>query len=198
MRAIFLAACSSVDELVQTLDPTDWVRPGLPGWTVRDLAGHTGRAMATVVTYTARPADTLDVSSAADYYVRLADVDHEQVADRGRQAGHDLGEDAAAAFRGLTTRVRAALVEHPRDDEVIETLAGGTRIGDYLPTRTLELVVHGQDLAAATGREISFPAEVEAETLQLLALLAVARGRSGPLLRSLTGRGGLPAGFSVL
>ena len=62
------------------------------------------------------------------------------------------------------------------------TIAGGMRLGDYLPTRTFELVVHTADLATALDVPPDVPATAAAQALHVVAELAVAdglrRGRS--------------------
>jgi hypothetical protein len=80
----------------------------------------------------------------------------------------------------------------------VTTIAGGMRLADYLPTRTLELAVHTADLAMVLGVPLDVPATAAAQALAIVADLAVTDGRAGPLLLAATGRPGLPAGFSVL
>jgi len=82
--------------------------------------------------------------------------------------------------------------------ELMTTIAGGMRLGDYLPTRTFELAVHTADLATALGVSPDVPATAAAQALAIIADLAVTDGLAGPLLLAATGRPGLPAGFSVL
>ncbi len=72
------------------------------------------------------------------------------------------------------------------------------RLIDYLPTRTFELTVHTCDLAAALGQVVEVPEAAAAESLNLLGELAIRAGRAAPLLLAATGRGSLPAGFTVL
>jgi hypothetical protein len=91
-----------------------------------------------------------------------------------------------------------ALVDTQDGSELVTTIAGGMRLGEYLPTRTFELVVHTADLAAALDLPLDVPAAAATEALQIVVDLAVADGRAGPLLLAATGRTGLPAGFSVL
>jgi hypothetical protein len=81
---------------------------------------------------------------------------------------------------------------------LITTLAGGMRLGSYLPTRTFELIVHTLDLAAALKVVPAPPEEATAESLAIAAGLALRTGRAAEVLLSLTGRGPLPNGFSVL
>ena len=83
-------------------------------------------------------------------------------------------------------------------DELVQTPAGGIRVDSYLASRTAELVVHTYDLAAALGLPVEFPAPVLAETVGVLARTGAERGHGVELLRALTGRGGLDAGFSVV
>jgi len=90
------------------------------------------------------------------------------------------------------------LVETQDGTELVTTIAGGMRLGDYLPTRTFELAVHTADLATALGVPPEVPATAAAQALHVVADLAVADGLAGPLLLAATGRPGLPAGFSVL
>jgi len=175
-----------------------WNEPGLGEWDVRDLVGHTSRSLLTVEMYLARPALAVEVASAADYYrVARAIAADPTIAARGREAGAALGADPAAAVAQIAERV-FALVNTQDGTELMTTIAGGMRLGDYLPTRTFEMAVHTADLAMALGVPPQVPAVAAAQALHIVADLAIADGRAGPLLLAATGRPGLPAGFSVL
>ena len=175
-----------------------WDGPGLGEWDVRALVGHTSRSLLTVEAYLARPAETVEVHSPADYFLATrAMAAGPEVAARGREAGTALGGDPAAAVAEIADRVRA-LVERQGGAELVTTVAGGMRLVDYLPTRTFELAVHTADLASALGTPLDVPPASAAAALQVLADLAVRDGVAGPLLLALTGRRGLPAGFSLL
>ena len=175
-----------------------WDRPGLGEWDVRALVGHTSRALVTVETYLARPASAVEVASAPDYFrATRAAATGPAVAARGRDAGTALGSDPAAAVAQIAERV-LALVDTQDGTELVSTIAGGMRLGDYLPTRTFELAVHTADLATVLGVPPDVPATAAAQALTIVADLAVRDGLAGPLLRAATGRPGLPAGFSVL
>jgi uncharacterized protein (TIGR03083 family) len=175
-----------------------WDRPGLGEWDVRALVGHTSRALLTVETYLARPAPAAEVASATDYFrATRAAAAGAAVATRGRDAGAALGSDPAAAVAQIAARV-LALIDTQDGTELVTTIAGGMRLGDYLPTRTFELAVHTADLATALGVPPDVPAAAAAQALAIVADLAVTDGLAGPLLLAATGRPGLPAGFSVL
>ncbi len=175
-----------------------WSRPALGEWDVRALVGHTSRSLLTVETYLARPAATVELASAGDYVRATRAVAADPaVAARGRDAGAALGGDPAASVAEIAARV-LPLVEARDGTELLTTIAGGMRLADYLPTRTFELAVHTADLATALEVPLDVPATAAAQALRLVADLAVSDGLAGPLLLALTGRTGLPAGFSVL
>ena len=175
-----------------------WSQPGLGEWDVRSLVGHTSRSLLTVEAYLARPAGAVEVESAVAYYeATRAIAAGPDVAARGREAGEALGADPAAAVAEIAARV-VPLVAGCDGAELVTTIVGGMRLRDYLPTRTFELVVHTADLGTALDLPPDIPATSAIEALDLAARLAVAGGRAGALLLAATGRGGLPAGFSVL
>jgi hypothetical protein len=114
-----------------------WERPGLGQWDVRSLVGHTSRALLTVESYLARPAAAVDVPSAADYFRATSAVAADPaVAARGRDAGTALGSDPATAVAEIAARV-LPIVDDRADTELVTTIAGGMRLGEYLPTRDL-------------------------------------------------------------
>ena len=175
-----------------------WELPGLGEWDVRALVGHTSRALLTVETYLARPAARAEVGSAPAYYRAARElVGGADVTERGRDAGRALGADPAAAVRELVGRV-PPLLAGCQGSELVTTVVGGMRLDAYLPTRVFELVVHGADLAADLDLPPDVPARAAVSALRLAADVAAADGQAAPLLRALTGRTGLPPGFSVL
>jgi Mycothiol maleylpyruvate isomerase N-terminal domain len=195
----YLSAGDTVAGLIDRIDPATLGGAGLGEWDLRALIGHTSRALITVITYFDQPADTADVNSAEAYFALVAQVqvDPAAIAERGRQAGAQLGADPAAAFRELVEQARAK-VTATDPDALITTIAGGMRVRAYLPTRTFELVVHGLDIAAATGLSVDFTPQVLTEAAELAARICVVTGRARTLLAALTGRAALPAGFSLV
>jgi hypothetical protein len=175
-----------------------WEQPGLGEWDVRALAGHTSRALLTVETYLARPAQSVAVASAAAYFsATRAVAAGPDVAERGRDAGRALGPDPAGAVALIVARV-LPLLDPCTGGEVIETIAGGMRLADYLPTRTFELVMHTVDLHAALGIEPATPEAASRTALTLVTDLAQLDGHATTVLRALTGRTELPHGFTIL
>ena len=175
-----------------------WAEPGLGGWDVRALVGHTSRSLLTVEAYLARPAQTVEIPSAADYFrATRAMAAGPAVAQRGRDAGDALGDDPASAVAEIAARV-VPLVDAQDGRTLLTTIAGGMRLEDYLPTRTFELAVHTSDLARALDEPLDVPATSAVQALRLVTELAAGDGRAGPLLLAATGRTGLPSGWSVL
>jgi uncharacterized protein (TIGR03083 family) len=199
-RAIFLDAAATVADLVARIPGDAWDGPGLGVWNLRALVGHTSRSLVTVSTYLAQRAPAIEVPTPEAYYAAIAgalSADTAAVAQRGVAAGAALGDDPAAAFRTLRDDAAEAL-RRVEDADVVPTIAGGMRVGAYLPTRTFELAVHGGDIAAATGLPVAFAPAVLAAAAALAARVAVELGRGPVLLAAVTGRAALPPGFSVV
>lgn len=199
----FAEAAQAYAALVSQIRPEQWDGPGLGVWDLRSLVGHGARSLVTVDTYLDRPAAEVALDSAVAYIAALRGIaatvggGPEAVAERGRQAGAALGPDPAAAIQALLERVltRIAAV----GNLLIETIGGGMRLADYLPTRTFELVVHGYDVARAVGLPPPVLSDgVLTEVVELTVGAALRHGNGPQLLLALTGREPLPESFSVV
>jgi hypothetical protein len=151
-------------------------------WRVLDLIGHGNRAHVLTVEYYERP-----VPVAGPEYVLP-----ENIAERGRQAVLDLGDNPVGAVRAASERALIVVASAP-DDATVGTPFGEQTLDAYLQSRTAELVLHGLDLDS--GVELS--AEVLAECAVFLVKRATRAGRGSEVVRALSGRGLLPTGFSV-
>jgi hypothetical protein len=119
------------------------------------------------------------------------------VAERGRQAGIDLGDDPLAHVRRLRDEALGAVAASP-DDAPVDTPAGVMYLVDYLVSRIFELTIHTGDVARAAGVEFA-PARGPATiTLASLGALADARGTANDAIAALAGRLPLPDGYSTL
>lgn len=175
---------------------------GLGVWSVRDLLGHTGRALSTVENYldAARWCDfEVDLEDAAAYYLATqgAMADVEAVTERGRAAGAALGGDPVAALSELAARALARVADAD-DDAMVITPFGVMTLEGYLPTRVVELSVHTCDVAEALGIEAAVPPEVAQVAFAVLGSLAAASNSAAPALLALTGRRSLPQGYSLM
>ncbi len=193
--ASFTKTAHAVGLIAATID--DPTKPGLGEWDVHALAAHTLRALVTLETYLAEPApaDEPALADASAYFtsylaVRSADPQRVDaaVAERGRTtAAATPMSDLASQFDVLAAAVQPLLLAAGPDRHVA-TPWGPMRLGDYLRTRSFELVVHGLDLAAATGTPAAIPEAALADTLRLLCEVSQRQGIAPDLIRALTGR----------
>lgn len=189
-KQVYLATADAVVHLVKAIRPDQWDNPGLGSWDVRGLVGHTGRAFVTVTEYLAEPSAEVTLATAADYLAaahRADPVLHVGVAERGVVAGAELGDDPATAFAALRDEMLRAL---PADDPAVPTRFGGMPLSEFLGTRVFELVVHGTDIAAATGQRPALPDDGLALAVRLAGEAIVRNEQAVPALRLLTGRDG--------
>ena len=199
IRETYLEAGEYFASIVDQVDIDDWDSPALGEWCIRDLAGHTYRSFTTVLSYSLKPADKLDLERPVDYFLEAQKVlaDPKHLAERGRAAGLEIIDDPRMMVRGFAMYVKNKLLELP-DDFILKSPFGGIRLIDYLPTRTFELIIHTMDLAKSVG-VVSDPPEAGMEaTIDIIGQMALSRGYASDLILSVTGRGQLPAGFSVL
>jgi uncharacterized protein (TIGR03083 family) len=199
--AIFASAATAFAALVHDIPSANWDGPGLGEWDLRSLVGHTSRSLITVSTYLQSAAEHEDLPGAVEYYVYARgfayDAGAQAIAERGRQAGRDLGDDPAATIDHLLARALDDL--SAVDDPLIAVIGGvGMRLSAYLPTRTFELTVHGFDIARATGLTFTPPGDALADAAALAARIAVASGQGETVLSAHTGRAALPEAFSVV
>jgi uncharacterized protein (TIGR03083 family) len=199
-RHAFLSSAESFVALVGSIQVAELASPGLGDWDLRSLVGHTSRSLVTVETYLDQPADAVEVPTAADYYLLIAAsgaASGDAVVERGRQAGAALGDDPAGHVRDLAERASVKLAAYDAS-YALTTIAGGMVLGEYLRTRTFELVVHGLDIARASGVEPAYDEGALVDAATLAAEVAVRSGHGPTLLAALTGRGELPAGYSIV
>ena len=199
IRETYLEAGEFFAGVVDTIDIDGFEAPALGEWLVRDLIGHTYRAFTTVLSYSEKPGDSVEIERPVDYFLKVLEgtIDHKQIAERGRAAGLEIIDDPKMRVRGFAMYVKNKL-DGLSDDHIMATVVGGMRLIDYLPTRTFELIIHTMDLAKALGVKAEPPENGMEATLQILGQLALYRGHAPDLVLAATGRHGLPDGFSVL
>ena len=199
IRETYLEAGEYFATIIDQVNIDGWDGPALGEWCIRDLAGHTYRSFTTVLSYSLKPADKLDLERPVDYFLEAqkALTDPRHLAERGRAAGLEIIDDPRMMVRGFAMYVKNKLLELP-DDFILKSPFGGIRLIDYLPTRTFELIIHTMDLAKAIGVASDPPESGMEATIEIMGQLALYRGHASDLILSATGRGQLPAGFSVL
>jgi uncharacterized protein (TIGR03083 family) len=187
VAAAFREASEFLVAAVRAIPVARWDQPGLGTWTVRQLVGHANRGQTTVEEYLRHPRPPEPPDST--YFTE------ESIAARGRESVEALGSDPAAVV-GQASRSVVALVEQTDPGATIGSPARTMTLAEYLPSRVAELTIHGLDIVRAVDADVPVPAGALGEALRFVA--AVAARRSGQeVLLALTGRGTLPAGYSV-
>ncbi|MCH7736795.1 MAG: maleylpyruvate isomerase N-terminal domain-containing protein [Chloroflexi bacterium] len=199
IRETYLEAGEYFAGVVDQVDIDGWDEPALGEWCARDLTGHTYRAFTTILSYSDKPAEKVELERPVDYFLKALEslADPKQVAERGRAAGLEIIDNPTMMVRGFAMYVKNKL-EELSDDHIMGTPVGGIRLIDYLPTRTFELIIHTMDLAKSIGVEAEPPERGMEATVRLLGQIALYRGQAPSLVLAATGRNGLPDGFSVL
>jgi len=198
VRETFEEAARTFVNLIQRIPQGRWDGPGLGEWNLRALGRHTSRSLVTVETYLGQPVETEEVPGPAAYYVGIAGIDHAGVVGRGVAAGQALGENPAQFVADLAERVLAEVDN--AGNPLIHTAAGGMYLESYLSTRTLELVVHSLDIAAAVPdiEQPEFSDQLLGEVARVAATAGVLLGHGVEMMLAFTGRGTLSPGFSVV
>ncbi|MFE6757672.1 sterol carrier family protein [Streptomyces sp. NPDC057684] len=180
IRAAVLAQFGQVRDAVLTLTPEQLGAPTRLGdWTVRELAAHFTMAVGAV-------ARGLEMPEPATHELPLLDWPSSTATECGAIADgtRELAESAQPSelFARTTARIEEALAEAP-DTRLIPTLpqtlgsaragetpTGAMTLADFLVTRTVELVVHTDDLNdALPGLDVPYDRQALAACTRLLA-----------------------------
>ena len=184
-------------ELAASLSNEELQRHGLGEWNVRELIAHALRAFSTASLYLdASPSIDFTMHTSADYYHRVLTGNpalHAEIAERGRVAAAALHDDLVGVVRS-TVEAACVRVGLAPDDAIVSTPFGQIALLPYLATRILEAGVHLLDLQRALGRDD----DLDPTVAEIVALTLITAGDVPHLIRGLSGRDDLPAGFNVL
>lgn len=180
-----------------------WSEPGLGEWTIQDLVGHANHSFALVSTYLTGPRRKMKRFSTPPPTFVLAMAlmgDPASVAQRGCNAGSALGSNPVAVVHECFSQVKLAVTCTPDDAEsqFIRVPVGIMTLDDYLATRIVELVVHGDDLGRALGLASEPGNGAVIVALEILSQLSILRSDPLLVIRALTRLASLEKGFSVL
>ncbi|MFI5758211.1 sterol carrier family protein [Streptomyces sp. NPDC051569] len=165
-RAAVLAQIGNVREAVRALTPAQLALPtGLGDWTVRELVAHLAMGVGSVKSsfeqpVPAGPALVLpEWPFATAAYAGAISGDVEALAASAPPA--ELFERAAEGI--------AALLAGEPGDRLMAIRLGPMGLDDFLVTRTVELIVHTDDLNRAAGLDIPYDRGALAACTRLLA-----------------------------
>jgi uncharacterized protein (TIGR03083 family) len=177
-RTAVLTQFGHVRDAVRTLTPEQLALPTrLEGWTVRELAAHLTMAVETVSRNLDRDEPAKPELTLLDWpfatAVRAADIND------GTRALAAENSDLDALYTRTEERLATALATAP-DTRLLAARTGAMTLADYLVTRTVELVVHTDDLnAAVPGLDIPYDRQALAACTRLLADALAAKAPGG-------------------
>ncbi|MFB7182328.1 sterol carrier family protein [Streptomyces sp. NPDC056257] len=166
IRTAVTAQFAHVGEAVGELGPGQLARPsGLGDWTVADLAAHIAWIADSLAAGLARPPAALAELSAVEWPFATASLAG-KISEAAREtlAGAPLPE----LYERAGARMAEALAANP-DARVLDLWIGDMTLADFLVTRTVELVVHTDDLNRAAGLDIPIERQALAACTRLLA-----------------------------
>ncbi|MFJ6743103.1 sterol carrier family protein [Streptomyces sp. NPDC091279] len=177
-RAAVLAQFGQVREAVRTLTEAQLAgETRLGAWNVRELAAHLTMAVDTVARNLARPEPPKAELALLDWPFATAGRAGD-IADATRRLAADH-PDLDALYAAAGQRLTDALAAAP-DTRLLDTRTGAMSLGDYLVTRTVELVVHTDDLnAAVPGLDVPLDRQALAACTRLLADALAAKAPGG-------------------
>ncbi|MGW0702142.1 sterol carrier family protein [Streptomyces sp. NPDC002867] len=165
VRAAVLAQFGHVRDAAAVLTPQQLELPTRLGdWTVRELVAHLAMAVGAVPHYLALPEPARQDVALLDWPFATVTAAGQVDLDTRELAGGDLGE----LYARTAERVGEVL-PLVSDERLVPTRFGAMRLGDFLVTRTVELVVHTDDLADATGLDVPYDRQALAACTRLLA-----------------------------
>ncbi|MEV5971977.1 sterol carrier family protein [Streptomyces sp. NPDC051921] len=175
IRAAVLAQFGHVGDAVLALPTEALDGPTRLGeWTVRDLAGHIAWMVDSVPQLLAAP-------EPAQQELPLLEWPFATAGAAGRIDEHTRGLDSAdlPGLYGRTREAYGTAVAAAADTRLLPVSLGAMTLADFLVTRTVELVVHTDDLSAATGLDIPYDRQALAACTRLLADALAARAPGG-------------------
>ncbi|WLW53874.1 maleylpyruvate isomerase family mycothiol-dependent enzyme [Streptomyces sp. YU58] len=178
IRVAVLTQFDAVGQAVRTLTPGQLALPTrLDGWMVRDLAAHVTMAVETVSRNLGREepakAELTLVQWPFATAVRAGDIAE------GTRELAEANPDLDALYARTAERFAEAVATAP-DTRVLAARTGAMTLADYLVTRTVELVVHTDDLnAAVPGLDIPQDRQALAAATRLLADALAAKAPGG-------------------
>jgi uncharacterized protein (TIGR03083 family) len=181
LRAAVHSLCTGPDAAAALSAPTR-----LGAWRVRELVAHLGQALDAVSRKAGLDAEAGEPLTLTGW-VAATRGEAAAIAETAARQGGEQQEfggapaEVAAAFDTAVERLLKTLADAPG---FAPELRAPTRFGpmlftDYLVTRLVETVVHGDDLAAATGLELPHDRQALAAVTRLLADALAAQAPGG-------------------
>ncbi|MFD3677136.1 sterol carrier family protein [Streptomyces sp. NPDC058613] len=176
VRAAVTAQFGHVASAVRELTPGQLARPsGLGDWTVADLAAHVAWIADSLAAGLDRPPAAVAELPAVEWPFATASL-----AGKISEAARETlgGAPLPELYERAAVRLAEALDAHP-GHRVLDLWIGNMTLADFMVTRTVELVVHTDDLNRAAGLEIPVERQALAACTRLLADALAVRAPGG-------------------
>lgn len=196
LREVFLAATDHVVAIVSRDDvAAAWHRPSaLPEWSVGGLVAHLASQPVTALTLL-RAEPATDAIALDEHYARSAwvqagldddvNVSIRSSSDEQAEPGRDAVLERVLEARSELPDMLAA--QHAHRAVLIPWTGWALRRDDFLTGRMMEVVVHGEDVAASVGFTApTLPDDVLAPVIALLTRLSARRHGQGALVSALS------------
>lgn len=145
----------------------------LPGWDVQVLAAHLVRGVDRIRAYlTETLPDEAELTWTSYFTTAMTSTTPRDVSERARAFAASINDRAVVDVWQVTVdeALRLAAIAHPA--RYLQSPFGSLRLDHYLPSRVLEVTVHGLDLRAALGlEEVATPPGLAVTVALLEALL---------------------------
>lgn len=159
----------ALSRVVAAMTAADLDRPTRLGdWTVQQLVAHLVRGVDRIPSYLTAPAPPEAATDWLDYWSQAADSDPAAISRRAREFAQAINGRRVLDVWKQTVELAVGEASAAPPDRRVHTPFGGIRLDHYLPTRVLEITVHGLDLRAALDLEevaTPFALEITAEVL---------------------------------
>ncbi|MEU6894993.1 sterol carrier family protein [Streptomyces sp. NPDC046557] len=166
IRAAVTAQFGHVADAVRELTPEQLARPtGLGQWTVGDLAAHIAWIADSLAAGLARPPAAVPELTAVEWPFATASLAG-KIAEAAKETL--VGAPLTELYERAGARLAEGLAANP-DRRVLNLWIGAMTLGDFLVTRTVELVVHTDDLNRAAGLDVPIERQALAACTRLLA-----------------------------
>ncbi|SHL21451.1 sterol carrier family protein [Actinacidiphila paucisporea] len=142
---------------------------GLPGWDVRLLVAHIVRQVDVLGVLLGEPEPVPGGKlTGLDAWTQETGPIADRL-DASTRAAEQAMDDPVAAIEAAVDGLGALRKEALRPGRLLAEPFGGMRALDFTVTRLVELVVHSDDLARATGREVALDRQAVAAVVRVLA-----------------------------
>lgn len=146
----------ALDAVVQAIGPADLARPTrCDAWSLELLLAHLVRGVDRLRAYLAEefPSEPPSIGWLSYWTTSAVVADSASITERARQFAADVNDRAVSrVWRDVHERALQVVHAAP-PDRGVPTPFGVLRLDHYLPTRVLEVTVHGLDVRHALGLE---------------------------------------------